>query len=293
MAKICIDAGHGGSDPGAVAHGRKEKDDVLKLAKKIQVLLQDQGVKVVMTRTTDKDVLLSERTSLANKEKCDYFISLHRDAFSKESANGAGVWIYSRSQNTEHAKKIQKALLSAGFSDRSVKRGAANYTDYAVNRDTAMPACLAEIGFITNKGDNAIFDGKIDTLALELTKALCEIVGVKYAVVTSKPTVNTGVTVKEWQLAAQKDGFKFPKFGADGYWGAESATVATRAVCKRYITYRYPNLTKLVQTAVGVKADGKFGNDTQRAVIAYQKANKLTPDGAVGINTYKKILNVK
>ena len=98
--------------------------------------------------------------------------------------------------------------------------------------------------------------------------------------------------VKQFQLAAIADGFKFPKYGADGVWGSECESVAKIAVCKQRVTYKYKNLTKIVQEAVGVSADGKFGTKTKAAVKAYQKANGLTADGAVGINTWKKILSV-
>ena len=99
--------------------------------------------------------------------------------------------------------------------------------------------------------------------------------------------------VKEWQLAAIADGFKFPKFGADGKWGSECACVAKKAVCKKRITYKYKNLTKIVQKAVGVTADGKFGNDTRSAVIKWQKSVGLTADGCVGEKSWKKLLEVK
>ena len=100
-------------------------------------------------------------------------------------------------------------------------------------------------------------------------------------------------TVKEWQKAAIADGFKFPKFGADGKWGAECEAVAKKAICKKYITFKYRNLTKIVQRIVGVSIDGKFGNNTKKAVIAYQKKNGLTPDGCVGPATWKKMLGIK
>ena len=99
--------------------------------------------------------------------------------------------------------------------------------------------------------------------------------------------------VKEWQLAAIADGFSFPKFGADGKWGSECALVAQKAVCKKRLTYKYKNLTRIVQKAVGVTVDGKFGNDTKNAVIKFQKLVGLVADGCVGIETWKKILGVK
>ncbi|MBQ9700809.1 MAG: CHAP domain-containing protein [Lachnospiraceae bacterium] len=103
--------------------------------------------------------------------------------------------------------------------------------------------------------------------------------------------------ILEWQKAAMKDGFKFPKYGADGEWGSECTSVAKKAIVKRRIVlgiaiYSYPNLTKIVQKAVGVEVDGKCGKDTRKAIIAYQKKKGLTADGCVGLNTWKKILGV-
>ena len=106
-----------------------------------------------------------------------------------------------------------------------------------------------------------------------------------------KPS-NKNTAVKEWQTAAIADGFKFPKFGADGVWGAECESVAKVAVCKKRLTYTNRSLTKIVQRKVGVKADGMFGKDTDRAVRNYQKSNGLAVDGCVGINTWKKILGI-
>ena len=100
-------------------------------------------------------------------------------------------------------------------------------------------------------------------------------------------------SVLEWQKAAIADGFAFPKHGADGEWGAECESVARKAICKRRLTYKYKNLTRLVQEAVGVSADGKFGSNTKKFVIAYQKRNGLTADGEVGLNTWRVMLGVK
>lgn len=106
-----------------------------------------------------------------------------------------------------------------------------------------------------------------------------------------KPS-NKNTAVKEWQTAAIADGFKFPKYGADGVWGAECESVAKAAVCKKRLTYTNRNLTKIVQRKVGVAVDGLFGKNTDTAVRNFQKANGLAVDGCVGINTWKKILGV-
>lgn len=103
---------------------------------------------------------------------------------------------------------------------------------------------------------------------------------------------NKNTAVKEWQTAAIADGFKFPKYGADGVWGAECVIVAKKAIVKKRLVYSNKNLTKIVQAAVGVTADGKCGRNTDTAIRAYQRSHGLTADGAVGINTWEKILGV-
>lgn len=121
-------------------------------------------------------------------------------------------------------------------------------------------------------------------------------------IVTTKPTTSTSKfskDVQDWQKAAMSDGFKFPKYGADGDWGKECESVAKIAVCKKpkiWGLYKNRNLTKFLQKKLGFKGtdvDGKFWNDTRNAVIKYQKANGLKADGEVGINTWKKLLGVK
>ena len=111
----------------------------------------------------------------------------------------------------------------------------------------------------------------------------------KYDVLSTKAST----TVLNWQKAAINDGFKFPKYGADGEWGSECEAVAKKAVCKKLlIGYKNKNLTKIIQKAVGVTVDGKYGKNTKQAVYDWQKLMGLTADGVVGYNTWKKILGV-
>lgn len=111
--------------------------------------------------------------------------------------------------------------------------------------------------------------------------------------VETKPATLNQMTVKAWQLAAIKDGYKFPKAGADGIWGSECEGVAAKANCYKRTVYKNPNLTKLIQQFIGVSVDGKFGAETRAAVIRYQQANGLVADGVVGTKTYKKMLGIK
>src|SRR5690625_3871858 len=80
MAKIYLDPGHGGHDPGAVGKRSKEKDNVLKVAKKIKVILENYGHTVKLTRSSDVFVSLSNRAKLANDWGADVFVSLHNNS---------------------------------------------------------------------------------------------------------------------------------------------------------------------------------------------------------------------
>ncbi len=104
------------------------------------------------------------------------------------------------------------------------------------------------------------------------------------------------VSVHEWKNAAEKDGFSFGNSVSDN-WDDKCEIVAKKAVCKRRIgIYKYKNLTKTVQMAVGIKGDavdGKFGKETKCAVQKWQSLKGLEPDGIVGLKTWKRILGVK
>ncbi len=177
MSKIvCIDAGHGGSDSGAVNKSRYEKYEALKLANILRGELLKQGITVIMTRTEDKYVSLNERTKIANENKADLFISIHRNAFTNDTAYGVENWIYAKTDaDTErYAHGIMDELEAVGIqSHRGVKRG-----NFHVTRETKMPACLLELGFITNSKDNELFDRKIYLYAKAIAKAICSHLGV-------------------------------------------------------------------------------------------------------------------
>lgn len=111
-----------------------------------------------------------------------------------------------------------------------------------------------------------------------------------YITYTDKEKQETRPSVKEWQLAAIADGFKFPEYGADGIWGRECEAVAKKAVVKRRLVYKYHNLTKLVQRYLEIEVDGKCGKNTAAAIMAYQQKNGLEADGECGLMTWRQIL---
>lgn len=153
MKTICIDAGHGGKDPGACAGGVREKDIALDVAKKIRAYLRAAGYSVILTREQDKFVSLGNRAAEANMWGADLFVSVHCNSAPNASANGMEVYVHNSrgADSTRLAHAIYDRLLPAsGLKGRGVKA-----KDLAVLRETDMPAVLAELAFISNDVDRA------------------------------------------------------------------------------------------------------------------------------------------
>lgn len=148
--RVFIDAGHGGTDPGAVANGLQEKNLTLAIALKVQRLLVAQGIEVVMSRTTDKFLQLKEISSLANSSGADVFTSIHINS-ATPTAYGIETFYYpNRTISKPVADSIQKEVIkTTGAYDRKVKT-----EDFHVVRETKMPSALVECGFITNKQES-------------------------------------------------------------------------------------------------------------------------------------------
>ncbi len=175
---VVVDPGHGGDSIGATdwSGTRLEQDDTLRLGLKLRDALEELGVTVIMTRDTDVDVTLDERCAVANENDADLFVSIHRNS-SEDHAYGAEVWVDNDmpEEDTLLAQNILDALVSVGVSDdRGVQYGyrGDQTVDYQVNRETNMPSCLVEVGFMTNDTDNELFDENIDAYAEQMAEAI-------------------------------------------------------------------------------------------------------------------------
>lgn len=171
---IFVDAGHGGVDGGSYVNGRKEKDDTLKLALEVENNLEDMGFTVVMSRRKDKDVDRAERGKMANKNKAQLFISIHRN----QANEGEGVEVYIPSKNDKPSRMLGEnvfnALVQQGFQERRVRVGTliTEKDDYLENSVPTMPSCLVEVGFISNKGDNKLYDDNLEANGLAVAQAI-------------------------------------------------------------------------------------------------------------------------
>jgi len=153
---ICIDAGHGGKDPGAVGlRGRREKDIALAVALRTGLILQNAGLRVVQTRMDDRFLELHERAEIANRADADLFLSIHCNSATSRSANGFEVFTsagqtaadpFATAMIQEFAKRFFEKRLRADMSDGDPDKEA----QFAVLRSTTMPAVLFELDFISN-----------------------------------------------------------------------------------------------------------------------------------------------
>ncbi|MCD8398413.1 MAG: N-acetylmuramoyl-L-alanine amidase [Lachnospiraceae bacterium] len=163
MAKVILDAGHGGVEPGAVHEGRQEKDDNLRLALAVGEILENQGIEVAYTRTEDVYDTPLQKAQIANEEGGDFFISFHRNS-SPEANQYSGVetLVYDASgDKAALAEAINAELAEVGFRDLGVNER----TDLVVLKRTQMPAVLVEVGFLNTDADNQLFDAQFEAVA--------------------------------------------------------------------------------------------------------------------------------
>ena len=170
--KIALDAGHGGSDPGAVYQGRQEKEDTLDLTLAVGDILKKNGIDVYYTRTTDEYETPFKKATDANNSGADLFVSIHRN--SSENPNqysGVETLVYSDTGlKAEVARNINNQLEDAGFKNLGVDER----KNLVVLKRTKMPAVLVEAGFINNDKDNYLFDEEFDSIAQAIADGILE-----------------------------------------------------------------------------------------------------------------------
>lgn len=153
---VVIDAGHGGSDPGAVFKSDYEKDSNLEIALKLRDVLKDAGIGVYVTREEDIFLRPIARAEFANDISPDLFVSIHLNSTASGRASdvsGSEVMYYSK-ESTGRAKEIAKKL-SAAISEaiEGKDRGILVGDNIYVLREIKSPAVLCEIGFMTNANE--------------------------------------------------------------------------------------------------------------------------------------------
>ena len=211
ISRIVIDAGHGGHDPGARAHGLNEAELVLDVAGRLRSLLEKQPtMEVTMTRGTDVFVPLEQRTAIANRQGADLFLSIHANASRNSKARGIETYFLNFASNPEaeavaarenstsggkmhslpdivraialnnkidesrdFADTIQKAMVSKlSARNGEIRDLGVKQAPFVVLIGAGMPSVLAEISFLTNKQDAQLL--KTGAYRQQIAEALYE-----------------------------------------------------------------------------------------------------------------------
>jgi N-acetylmuramoyl-L-alanine amidase len=189
VSRIVIDPGHGGHDPGAMGKGLNEADLTLDVALRLEKLLHEEGLEVVLTRRDNVYIPLEERTAIANRESADLFLSIHANASRNLAASGVETYFLSFAatpeaeavaarensasssgmhnlpdiikaialnnkldESRDFASMVQEALVSRlRRSNKGLRNLGVKKAPFVVLIGAGMPSVLAEISFLTNR----------------------------------------------------------------------------------------------------------------------------------------------
>ncbi len=322
MPKIAVFAGHGGSDPGAVANNLQEKDLNLALSNEVSKILRQRGYEVINNRTTDVNRSITGDAYMANRNNVDAMVEIHQN--SNFGTPGSGTEAFYSVKDTGKGKALAEAInnniAALGFPNRGIKTrtNATGEDSLGILRLTNAPSVLVETSFINNPQDMARFD--VNKIATAIANGVTQVFPVSGApsgggtpsVPPSTPTsgdpvvrniqstlnqrYNAGLAVDGKAGAKTKQalvkGLQTElnrQFGAnlvvDGSFGP-----ATKAATKSFRRGTRGNIIYLIQAALYIKGysidpDGVFGPQTEAVVRSFQRNNGLTADGVVGPQT--------
>lgn len=172
---ICLDAGHGGTDPGAPGASSWEKDLCLGMCRELRKSLEKRGAKVIMTRSQDVFVSLEERCQIANNSRADLFISIHLNSMPHpNTASGSETYFH-----TPVSVRLARALHSRLIRAVRDKDGGIRNRRFYVVRNTQMPSVLLEIAYINNTSEEQLLKrpGFSTNLAESLTAGVLDYFG--------------------------------------------------------------------------------------------------------------------
>ncbi len=180
-ALVVLDAGHGGFDPGKIGiNGALEKDVNLAVSQKVKKYLEEQGLRVIMTRenggalSDSKVEDLKARVALINEKNPSIAVSIHQNSYSQESIHGAQVFYYTHSKGGEEAAKILQAAMLEADPDNN-RQAKANDTYYLLKK-TQATTVIVECGFLSNQNeaDLLVTDEYQDKIASAVAKGVQE-----------------------------------------------------------------------------------------------------------------------
>jgi N-acetylmuramoyl-L-alanine amidase len=163
MTLVCIDAGHGGNDPGAVGPGGElEKDVNLAVAKYVFIYLSRCGCRSILTRESDVEMNLAQRVAVANQARAQVFISVHSNlavkpadgAYTQDPVpRGLEAFYY---QGSSSGKSLATYIAGAMTVASGLPLRRVAPSGFYVVKYTLMPAVLVETGFLSNETDRSL-----------------------------------------------------------------------------------------------------------------------------------------
>jgi N-acetylmuramoyl-L-alanine amidase len=155
---IILDAGHGGKDSGAIGkNGTLEKTMTLQTALLLQKKLEKAGANVILTRTDDVFISLSNRLKSVFEYPADAFISIHYDSSSDPTANGMTIYYY----DNERDKPLAKSLYSQLSTISTMKHRGIRFGDFHVLRENHRPSVLLELGYLSNPKEEQLISSSL------------------------------------------------------------------------------------------------------------------------------------
>ena len=174
---VCIDPALGGSDSGASANGLKEKDVTLAVALKLKSELEQRGVKVVLTRDSDKTVTNEARVAACDKAQSDLLVSLRLNSAQNITVSGFELWVSNKkpANSVSAAEAIGKSMSTiSGIRTRGVKYGTVTNADenYYVNSRSKCASLVIQLGFISNKEDASLLKNNDSEVASKIAQGI-------------------------------------------------------------------------------------------------------------------------
>ena len=272
--KVFIGVGHGGSDPGAVKNGFKEKDLNLSIALSCRDELVRHGVTVRMSREKDENDPVGDEVKECNKFAPDLAVDIHNNA---GGGDGAEVFHhYGGGTGKTLAKNILSEIVAIGQNSRGAKtKKNSNGKDYhAFIRNTKAPAVIVECAFVDNAKDIQIIDTAAEqaTMGVAIAKGLLKTLGVTYQ---ERPVEDPAE--KPVEKPAESMEVTLPKLcsGSEG-----DAVKALQAILRGY-GYKLDG-----------DASGKFGRHTMFALRLYQNKQGLPITGETDLATWTSLLGL-
>lgn len=180
---VVVDAGHGGSERGAIGCLKDEEKDInLAIAAELSKQLRDKGFNVVMTRECDANLSLNDRVQIAKENDADIFVSIHLNSIGGNTpmdihkTRGTGVYYYN-----SNSKRLAEIIEKRVSSSAGTRGDGIHEASFAVVRPTEYVGVLVECAYMTNPLDSVLYrnDNFAKKVAKGITKGLVEFVNEK------------------------------------------------------------------------------------------------------------------